>query len=154
MLGLSSLPAGTDSRGGNPLAITIIGAGALAREVIAVLQATRTPIAGLVVEPGYPTHPVAGLRVTDEWYRLGEAGTALVIAIGDGAVRRRLADELADGDFAAVIHPAAMIGPRVDIGPGTMILGSMSATTDIVIGDHVLVNLAVSSPMIAKSVRS
>jgi sugar O-acyltransferase (sialic acid O-acetyltransferase NeuD family) len=67
-------------------------------------------------------------------------GTTCIVAIGDGRVRRRLVNALAGRGFATAIHPAASIGPGVQIGSGTMILGPMSATIDITIRDHVLVN--------------
>ena len=42
--------------------------------------------------------------------------------------------------FATVRHPAAVVGPRVVLGLGTLLIGPLSITADVEIGDHVLLN--------------
>ena len=44
------------------------------------------------------------------------------------------------GRFARVVHPRAWIGGTVAIGEGSMVLGLASATADVRLGRHVLVN--------------
>src|SRR5688572_26621455 len=123
--------------------ITIVGAGGLAREVFAALEASGERVGGFIVERGHALGQVAGLLVRDDpesW----AAGGLFVIAIGNGLARKRIVDRLTAGpvraSFAYVRHPAALIGPRVTIGTGTLILGPLSVTTDVEIGEHVVIN--------------
>lgn len=132
--------------------ILIYGAGGLGREVLATLEKCSLAgldlaCAGFVVDPvfggpeiihGVPVYrDLAPLTANQDW--------RVVVAIGNPAARRRavlrIQQEVGDR-FFAVIHPAAQLGPRVDIGPGTMILGVVTITTDVTIGRHVLINPA------------
>jgi sugar O-acyltransferase (sialic acid O-acetyltransferase NeuD family) len=123
------------------MAILIVGAGGLGREVLAVFEACRRPVAGFLVDPGHRGQPVHGVPVRDDaeiWQQRGD--TQFVIAIGDGRIRARLAQVLDGATFAAAVHPSATIGPHVAFGDGPMVLGPASFTTDIAVGSHVLIN--------------
>lgn len=87
--------------------------------------------------------PVLG----DECWLSKHPQTALVIAVGNPASRMRIVERLtAFGHelFATLIHPAAWVGNRVEIGPGTMICAGTVVTTDVRIGRHVIVNVGCS----------
>lgn len=123
--------------------ITIIGAGGLGREVLAALTGAGQRVSGFVVDSGYPVEPVAGLHVRDDseaWSGLGP----FVVAIGNARARSRIVSRLGERAtgvrFGTVQHPAAVIGPRVTLGPGTLLIGPLSITVDVSIGDHVLIN--------------
>lgn len=123
------------------MAIVIVGAGALGREVLAALQAAGRSVAAFLVEPGYPTAPIHEIPVCDTPATLmADAGISFLVAVGDGRARSRLVSSLGQVRFATGVHPAATLGPHVVLGEGVMILGPVSATTDIVIGPHTLVN--------------
>jgi sugar O-acyltransferase (sialic acid O-acetyltransferase NeuD family) len=119
----------------------IIGAGGLGREVLATLRLTGEAVAGFLVEPGYASLPVQGLPVLDDpdAWRPGP-DRRFVVAVGQERARQRLAMLLPDGLFALVRHPAAQIGPAVSLGPGVMLIGPLSITTDVEIGAHALIN--------------
>jgi sugar O-acyltransferase (sialic acid O-acetyltransferase NeuD family) len=122
---------------------TVVGAGGLGREVVAAVHASGKRIGYFVVEPGYPLQPIADLPVRDDAEAWSAAGP-FVVAIGKSRSRLRIVDRLAQRPigvrFAAVQHPAAVIGPRVSLGPGTLIIGPLSITADVVVGHHVLLN--------------
>lgn len=123
------------------MAIVIIGAGGLGREVLAALDAMGKTVAGFLVEPGHAVGPVNGIPVKSDlasWHETD--GVRFVIAVGDGRSRSRLAARLAAGRCISVRHPAAVLGPNVTIDEGTMILGPCVATTDVAIGAHALIN--------------
>jgi sugar O-acyltransferase (sialic acid O-acetyltransferase NeuD family) len=123
------------------MAIVILGAGGLGREVLAALGAAREEIAGFFVEPGYCVDAVNSVPVRDDlWAYVAERRNRFVIAIGDSRIRMRLASLLEAGRCATVRHPSAVLGPNVVLDEGTMILGPCVATTDVVIGAHALVN--------------
>ena len=67
---------------------------------------------------------------------------AIIIAIGNNQIRKRLADELsaAGETFATACHPTAIIAPDVRIGPGVMICAGVVVNTGSVIGTHVILN--------------
>jgi sugar O-acyltransferase (sialic acid O-acetyltransferase NeuD family) len=122
------------------MAIVIVGAGGLGREVLAAVRAAGHEVASFLVEAGYPTVPVHEVPVSDDpadWNP--EAETRFLVAIGDARVRARLVGKLGGARFATALHPAAAMGPRVTVGEGAMILGPVSATTDVVVGPHALV---------------
>lgn len=67
-----------------------------------------------------------------------------VVAIGNTAVRRRIARQLADlgvSRFGALVHPRAWLGRRVVLGPGSIVCAGTSITTDVVVGAHGVLNL-------------
>ena len=119
--------------------LTIVGAGGLGREVAAAARAMGRTVATFLVEPGYATGPLDGVPVREDEEAWVEPGP-FVLAVGDGAIRKRLARRLAGRDFAAIVHPMAHVGERVEIGRGAMILGPASITVDARIGDHALIN--------------
>jgi sugar O-acyltransferase (sialic acid O-acetyltransferase NeuD family) len=122
------------------MAIIIVGAGALGREVLATLRAAGQEVASFLVEPGYSTASVHEVPVRDEpeaW--AVETGTSFLIAVGDGRARSRLVGRLEGARFATAVHPAATIGPHVVVGEGAMVLGPVTATTDVFVGPHALI---------------
>jgi len=86
--------------------------------------------------------PVLGPIAT--WREVG--ADALVVAIGDNALRRRcyLGLQAAGATFATVIHPRAIVAPDVVIGPGSMVLAGVVINTGSVIGADVILNTACS----------
>lgn len=66
------------------------------------------------------------------------APNANVIAIGDNAVRKRIATE-ADGEWDRAIHPSAILETAL-IGWGTVIMAGVIVQAGVVIGQHVILN--------------
>lgn len=123
------------------MAIVIVGAGGLGREVLAALWAANQSVVGFAVEAGFSVASVHGIPVniiSKAWPPKAE--TSFVVAIGDGPSRLRLAKQFEQVNFATVVHPASTIGYHVELADGAMILGPASITADVVIGAHALVN--------------
>jgi sugar O-acyltransferase (sialic acid O-acetyltransferase NeuD family) len=124
------------------MTLLIYGAGGLAREVLAALQARGEHVAGFIVDPGFPVGDIRGLVVQAAGLDavLG-LSACFVLAVGDGKARQQAAFLLGPAtQFLKVIHPAALIGSFVSVGAGSMLIGPGSITTDVSIGAHVLVN--------------
>lgn len=122
------------------MAVIILGAGALGREVLAVLEASGTSVAGFLVEPGYATSPVRGIPVADDleaWSSNPEG--SFVVAVGDSRARAKLVQQMGRVRYATAVHPAAIIGPNVTLSEGVMILGAANMTTDVKVLPHALV---------------
>ncbi len=62
-----------------------------------------------------------------------------IIAIGNNAIRRRIAEEY-DLDYYTAIHPSAVIGKDVKIGEGTAIMAGTVINPSTEIGKHCIIN--------------
>jgi sugar O-acyltransferase (sialic acid O-acetyltransferase NeuD family) len=123
--------------------VVIVGAGGLAREVLAALDASGQPVQGFIVDAAYPPGCIAGLPVRNDPEAWSEPGP-FVVAIGNARNRSRMVDRLArrplGARFASVRHPSAIVGPRVTLGVGSLLIGPLSITADVEVGEHVLLN--------------
>ena len=63
------------------------------------------------------------------------------VGIGNGEVRKSLS---VGREYVTLIHPAAVIGSRVQIGAGTVIMAGAVVNTDVVIGNGVIINTCAS----------
>ncbi|MGE3710107.1 MAG: acetyltransferase [Hyphomicrobiaceae bacterium] len=129
--------------------LAIVGAGGLAREILEVVLDINcvTPtwdIVGFVVIGDYSApedlHNYPVFRALDSVAALSDLH--LVIAVGNPASRHRVASRIPTGSvqWASLIHPRAWIGRHVEIGHGTVVCAGASITTDIRLGQHVLVD--------------
>lgn len=67
------------------------------------------------------------------------AGLPAVLAIGDGTIRRRVAETL-DLLWTAVVHPFAYVDPDVRLGEGTVVAAGGVVQPGAVVGKHCVVN--------------
>lgn len=128
--------------------LVIVGSGGFAREVLQVAldlndEQPRWNVLGFV-DDNAATHgasvhdlPVLG----DAGWLAGRSGVHAVFGIGSPTVRRRVAARLPGAAFATLVHPLAWLGRRVVLGPGTVVCAGTLLTTDIVVGEHGVLNL-------------
>lgn len=64
-----------------------------------------------------------------------------IVAIGNAAIRERIRQEI---ETVTLIHPDAVIGRRVKIGKGTVVMAGAIINSDTVIGDGCIINTASS----------
>lgn len=123
------------------MSVWVIGGGGHAKVVIATLQAMGTEIVG-VLDDDESKHGTAllGVPVVGPAERAVEGDHEAVIAVGDNAVRRRIAERLAGVRFATAVHPAAVVHPSVVVGEGTVIFAGAVVQPDTRLGRHVIVN--------------
>lgn len=79
----------------------------------------------------------AGFKVVG---KTSEAATLIgdkIVAIGNSKIRERIQNEI---DVISLVHPAAVIGRRVEIGKGTVIMAGVVINSDTRIGDGCIVN--------------
>jgi len=67
-----------------------------------------------------------------------------VLAIGDNATRRRVAERLGDLNWITAVHPNAWVDPSVVLGSGAMVFASAVIQANAVIGDHAIINTCAS----------
>lgn len=141
--------------------IIIIGAGGMARQVHDVIEAINDQAAltgneapfdflGFVAEEDDHTHLLEGrgpLLGNDDIMSTLPSGTHYVIGIGTGSVRKNLSSVAESAGLipATLIHPKASIGKHgIHIGQGSIICSQVAITTDIHIGEHVILDLSVT----------
>jgi UDP-N-acetylbacillosamine N-acetyltransferase len=78
--------------------------------------------------------------------QLASGISAIIIGIGDNAVRRRLATRARRLGFelACALHPRATIAPTVRIGAGTVVMAGVVINAGAAIGDNVIINTSAS----------
>lgn len=124
----------------------IFGAGGSGREIAWLAEQcwgdAVQPIF-LVDQHAYLSGPVNGVRVMLLADVVLDNADRFVVAIGDPTLRRNAVTNCINAGLhpATLIHPRVEMSGRVKVGQGSVICAGSIATTDVVIGDHVHVNL-------------
>jgi sugar O-acyltransferase (sialic acid O-acetyltransferase NeuD family) len=128
--------------------IHILGAGGFGREVLNIFVdlGRGQDIAGFIEEDcECPGRTVNGITVQDVTVLkdLNRDSVQLVCAIGT-PLRKRLIENLKDSGFSfeTVVHPSVTSSRWVQLGKGVIICAGSILTSQIDVGDHVIVNLA------------
>lgn len=126
--------------------VIVIGAGGHGRSVAeAVLLLGRDELVGFVDDGANAnakvwTYPMLGR--TDVLHSLREHADAVVVAIGNNAVREMLHARMADAGFEllSVIHPTAFVSQTASLGPGCAVMASAVVGTEAHLCEGVIVN--------------
>jgi sugar O-acyltransferase (sialic acid O-acetyltransferase NeuD family) len=130
-----------------PRDLLLLGAGGLAREVLAAARTMPdawTPVGALDDDPGLHGSTIDGLDVLGGielvHARPDAAVLACVASATRPAARRRLVEklDLPAERWATLVHPAASVAPGVRLGPGAMLLAGVVVTAAQRVGAHVL----------------
>lgn len=134
---------------GTPL--LIVGAGGLAREVLAAVTAINTIAPRWTVSGFLDDNPARHGKTLDGVPVLGplelaaaHTGAAIVICTGsprDLHSRQRISERLAlpEERYATIVHPAASVAEGTRLGPGSVFLAFVAVTAPQDIGAHVVV---------------
>jgi sugar O-acyltransferase (sialic acid O-acetyltransferase NeuD family) len=132
-----------------PRPLVIVGAGGHGREALDVVEAInaaepRFEVLGFAAD-GADAELLArrGVPLLGPPVVLADLDADHVIGVGDGAVRRRLDEQLTGwGTEAAVlVHPLASIGSDVRLGPGVVVAAGARVTTNVTLGRHTHLNV-------------
>jgi len=118
----------------------IVGAGGFGRETLDACMAAGIEVAGFA-DDAPPADKVRGLPVVTVDALV--TGVALVVAIANPTVRRRLAEALTARDdraLATVVHPRAVIAPETELGPGCVVLANAHVSSSCHLGGQVQIN--------------
>ena len=63
-----------------------------------------------------------------------------VIAIGNNAIRKKIAEDYPDLKYRTVIHPTAVISEHVEIGAGSVVMANAVINANTKIGAHCIIN--------------
>lgn len=132
----------------------IVGGAGAALEAWAVHAALfargeALPLAGFVtLEPRPEFDPLGHEVVLESAFatRADPATSLVVLALGSPAARSRAArNYTALGfSFGTLVHPNAFIGPRVTIGTGSIVMAATVLETDVLLGEHCMINVSCS----------
>ncbi|WP_211253867.1 acetyltransferase [Deinococcus misasensis] len=124
------------------LDLVIVGAGGHARVVLDTLQAMGKKVSGFLDdrEALWGTS-LAGLPVLGSVELLSDVQQA-VIAIGNNAIRQKIAHDHPHVEWICAVHPTAYVSPTARVGAGTVVFARAVVQPDARIGQHVIVNTA------------
>ncbi|MGN6205836.1 acetyltransferase [Humibacter sp.] len=136
--------------------IVVVGGGGFGRETIDVIEAINDAdgssnfrLLGVVDDAPtaagmerLETRGIRWLGTIDQWLAMA-ADEEHVIAIGNPVVRAQIDQRLEDASrisVASLVHPAAVVGSRSILGPGTVVCAGSQISTNVTTGRHVHVN--------------
>lgn len=130
--------------------IVIIGAGGFAREVAWLIEDINKKeqqwnLLGFIDDNlKLQGKEINGYKVigTIEDYQKMSNEIYSVIAIGNGSIRKKIVNSLADKKFGILIHPTVLMSDTVLVKEGTIICSGNIITVNIEIGKHVILNLS------------
>jgi sugar O-acyltransferase (sialic acid O-acetyltransferase NeuD family) len=122
--------------------VSIIGAGGHAKVIIEIIESMGLPVGKLYDQNPDRSELIGYNVVTDISGIPGDC----VIGIGDNATRRKLSLAFSAERrwHSALLHSAAWISPRAQVGKGTVVMAGAVINTGTVIGDHVIINTKAS----------
>jgi sugar O-acyltransferase (sialic acid O-acetyltransferase NeuD family) len=126
------------------MSVLIIGAGGHAKVVADCLNQQGVSVMGFVDDnPALKGQALLGLPVLGtitQWEDFQPNG--VIIAIGNNALRRKLASQLtsATDRWVQAIHPKSVLSPTVRLGAGSLVVAGAVINVDTVIGQHTIIN--------------
>ena len=133
--------------------LIIFGASGHGKVVADAAQASGWKVAGWADDdPEKRQHqhiadlPVLATSISNASRHALKHGLSVVVAIGDNLSRKQVfsAFEESRVPIATVIHPSAVLSPRVSIGTGTVIFAGAIVNPDTVVGRNVIINTSAS----------
>ncbi|KAI5914811.1 acetyltransferase [Thauera sp. 2A1] len=126
--------------------IIVIGAGGHGRSVAEVIMLLgRDRLVGFVddgadADSKVWSYPVLGTTASLTAHR--EIADAVLVAIGNNAVREKLHARVREADFEllTVIHPMAFVSPSATLGEGCAVMAGAVVGTEADLGEGVIVN--------------
>ncbi|WKK74015.1 NeuD/PglB/VioB family sugar acetyltransferase [Marivirga salinae] len=128
--------------------IAIYGAGGFGREVNLIVQQ--------LIKKGFPYHFLGFFDDEDKSSELGKlylgntetlnnwnSSISIALAIGDGKIRKKVIERITNPrvEFSKVVSPHAIFNDIISIGTGSIICAGANLTTNIQVGEFVVINL-------------
>jgi sugar O-acyltransferase (sialic acid O-acetyltransferase NeuD family) len=134
--------------------VAIFGASGHAAVVIdAAEKQGAYEIAGLITNETHPGHNVLGHGILGgdddvEALLAAQHFTLAFLAIGDNAIRQRIAERLSTRlpalSYATIIHPSAIVGSEVSLGVGSFVAAGAVVGPRTSVGRHCIINTRAS----------
>lgn len=127
--------------------LLIYGAGGLGREVLSLVRSYDTFEVIGFLDDNVPKHTlINGIKVIGGRESLrSDSPVNLVLAFGDPVRKALVADKIAPAraNYPVIVHPSVILQNEatIKIGAGSILCAGCILTTDIQLGNHVLINL-------------
>lgn len=126
--------------------LIIIGGSGFGKEVIWLAQETNQfNVIGVLDDNASPDSKILNIPVLGKVSDASKyTNASFTIAIGNPRVRQKLANKLVDmgiTKFANLIHPSVNRSKFIEMGIGNIICAGATLTTDIVFGNHNIINI-------------
>jgi sugar O-acyltransferase (sialic acid O-acetyltransferase NeuD family) len=115
--------------------LVFYGAGGMGREMVQAARLDPRPKAFLDDGPVAPYPGVQAIALADL-----DAADEICVAVGDPALRRRLAEKCTGARFATIIAPTAQVDPTAELGEGAAICDFVMINSLARIGRHFQAN--------------
>lgn len=126
------------------MSVYVIGAGGHAKVVLSTLRAAGTEVAGLLEEEAPESNvEVMGYSVVGTVMEFSGKGHGAVIAIGDNAVRQRIAKEY-EFEWISAVHPSAVVDSSATIEKGAVVFAGAVVQPMSRVGFHAILNTSCS----------
>ncbi|MBV9988358.1 MAG: acetyltransferase [Chitinophagaceae bacterium] len=112
----------------------LIGAGGHAKVIIEIIEEMGGRIAGLS-DDNKAINSLHDYPVNEN----APQDAQIILAIGNNAGRKRLAEEM-NNSFGTAIHPKATLSGRCSVGEGTVIMAGATINSSTTIGKHCIIN--------------
>lgn len=126
--------------------VIVIGAGGHGKVIADIVRACGDAVLGFLDDSPNPPESVCGIPAlgrTEDYANYPDA--RFVIAIGNGAIRQKVAERLNGVKWYTAIHPSAVISPmETVIGEGTVVMAGAVINPCAVIGRHCIINTCAS----------
>lgn len=117
--------------------VIIIGAGGHAKVVIDCIESEDRYNVDCVVDDTYENRKILHFKV--EKKEKNYTNHNAIIAIGDAALRKKIASEL-KANFISTIHPTAIISKYAKVGQGSQVFATAVINAGATLGQHVIIN--------------
>lgn len=119
--------------------VIIIGAGGHGKVVADIVEKSGDKVCGFLDDGA--CGEVFGYKVLGGTEELNKyIDKEFFIAIGNNAIRKKIATANPELKFYTAIHPAAIISRGVEIGEGTCVMAGSVINADAKIGKHAIIN--------------
>ena len=120
--------------------VIVIGGSGHARSVIDCVRSSGAVAVGVLddsLEKGTLVLDVPVLGSVSDYHMYRDC--SFIIAIGNNAVRRRLAQAM-DVQWYTAIHPRAAVSEYASLGAGTVVMANASVNACATVGQHCIIN--------------
>lgn len=125
--------------------VVVVGAGGHAKVVIATLAACGVSVDMVFDDDAKKVGTrVAGVPIGNNASLLFARHCRAVIAVGDNAQRRHLAQRFARASWLVAVHPRSIVHESVRLGEGTVVFAGAVVQPEAQVGRHVIVNTGAS----------
>ncbi|WP_367998213.1 acetyltransferase [Arenibacter palladensis] len=119
--------------------INIYGASGHAKVVLDIAKSINMEVVG-VYDDNASLQQVSGFRI--QQLLKGVKISNVIIAIGDNAIRKTIAQEKVLTFAACLVHPSAQVGGGVFLGDGTVVMPNVVINNSAKIGKNCILNTA------------